>query len=299
MEILLLAQNKLLRRAVTTYLARNQFLVHEAANREAAIDLVLQRDIAVVVCFWYSKWQMERDFVQQLRTLKLDRYLFILLLASRTNDEWLIEGMRVGADDYMISPLNLKHLRRRIILGERIQRLETRARQLLSEQTHQLYRDTLTGMWSRQALLERAAEVFAKLQQARRTIAILMLQINNLHLTNKLYGYQAGDKVIRTVAACITSSTREPDLIGRWSGSRMVVVISNANERIATTVADRVRSNIKQAHLVFNDSDPIDISVSIGISSSATTIGADLQMLLEQAYQVCRSAPQQDLERLP
>ena len=81
-------------------------------------------DIQLVVSDWMMPGMDGPQFCKKIREAALTRYVYIILLTAKAHKEDLVQGMEMGADDYLTKPFDAGELRARIRAGERILQLE-------------------------------------------------------------------------------------------------------------------------------------------------------------------------------
>ncbi|MDO8365130.1 MAG: diguanylate cyclase [Actinomycetota bacterium] len=118
-------------------------------------------------------------------------------------------------------------------------------------------RDALTGLLNRHAL-ER---------MARRDLrfGVLMIDIDHFKQVNDTYGHVAGDRVLQEVARCCRDAVRAADLVFRYGGEEMVVLLPNADRAHTISAAERVREAVSR--LVVPDVAGLaGVTISVGAS---------------------------------
>lgn len=142
--------------------------------------------------------------------------------------------------------------------------------------------DALTGLASRRAFLERAAE---ELQRARRYghgLGVAMLDIDEFKAVNDRHGHGTGDLVLARVAAvCLAQLRHGIDHCGRLGGEEFGILLPETNPGGAQATAERLRAAIRE--LRFGDAgQAFGVSASIGVATLAVE-DADFGALLIRA----------------
>lgn len=127
----------------------------------------------------------------------------------------------------------------------------------------QAIRDALTGLYNRRYFDQRAEDEIARANREKYPVAILMCDLDFFKVLNDTLGHQVGDRMLKAVALSILDSTRGIDLIFRWGGDEIVVVLSKATRDGVLTAANRIREGILK---IGNEADiPLDISIGISL----------------------------------
>ena len=111
-------------------------------------------------------------------------------------------------------------------------------------------RDPLTGLYNRSYFLDQIGPL-ADLGTSRgQGLAVLMLDIDHFKRVNDTLGHDAGDAVLREVAAVLRESTRGEDLVARYGGEEFVAALPVASPGQATERAERIRANLAARRIV-------------------------------------------------
>jgi diguanylate cyclase (GGDEF)-like protein len=127
--------------------------------------------------------------------------------------------------------------------------------------------DSLTEIYNRRRLMEETEKELHRMVRYGQCLSVLMIDIDNFKLVNDRFGHQAGDEVLKTLAAACREKIRQTDIIGRYGGEEFLVVLPETNEEYALLVAENIRNSV--AELNFQSSGHvISITVSIGVRTA-------------------------------
>jgi len=104
--------------------------------------------------------------------------------------------------------------------------------------------DPLTGIANRRRLLESAAQ---ELDRARRdgcAVSLIILDLDRFKSINDTYGHAVGDAVLKWAAEEATRACRPSDVVARFGGEELVVLLPDTDARDALGVADAVRRRL-------------------------------------------------------
>jgi len=130
------AQHRAIRNVLIVDDSRSQRMIVEAGLRnlgvtayhaesgEEALDLCARIEIDLVLSDWMMPGMTGIDFCRELRALPSDRYIYFILLTSKSDKAAVAEGLDVGADDFLTKPLDQGELRARVNAGERVVAME-------------------------------------------------------------------------------------------------------------------------------------------------------------------------------
>ena len=125
--------------------------------------------------------------------------------------------------------------------------------------------DGLTGLYNRRYWQERFDEMHKLCVRREKPSTALMLDIDHFKRINDTYGHQAGDKVIKMLAALIKRCVRETDLAGRYGGEEFASILNDSSVEDAKIVAERIRQLAKRL-VVEHEGESISFTVSLGLA---------------------------------
>ncbi len=109
--------------------------------------------------------------------------------------------------------------------------------------TTQSTTDGLTGLLRRSAL--GAAFAQERSQDPSRNVGFALLNIDRFKRINDTHGHVLGDEVLRRAAATVVAALRPGDLVARWSGDEMAIVLPGATLETAREVVERTLVQVR------------------------------------------------------
>lgn len=125
----------------------------------------------------------------------------------------------------------------------------------------QAIRDSLTGLYNRRYFDQRAEGEIARADREHQPLAILLCDLDFFKVLNDTLGHQVGDRILKAVSVSILDSTRGTDLIFRWGGDEIVVLLSKTTREGVLTAANRIREGVLAIGKEFGI--PLDVSIGI------------------------------------
>lgn len=136
--------------------------------------------------------------------------------------------------------------------------------------------DPLMNIFNRRYLERRLKEEVVRAQRYKLPLAVLMLDIDFFKRINDTHGHQAGDLVLQQLGHLLVEFVRETDIVARYGGEEMLVILPNTGIEAAALLAERLRQTVAEYVIVANGSGEkrIDIrmTVSIGVAGSSRQI---------------------------
>lgn len=143
--------------------------------------------------------------------------------------------------------------------------------------------DPLTGLQNRRSLFELGRVEFARAQRMKRPFCCMMLDLDHFKKINDDYGHLVGDQVLQEFAERCKNLVREVDLIGRYGGEELIILMPETDRTLSLQVAERLRNSIASAPIRVFDRE-IFVTASIGVASQDENT-MDLETLIARADQ--------------
>lgn len=144
---------------------------------------------------------------------------------------------------------------------------ETNLQDKYKERTIQSITDALTGLFTRRFFedwVDKEVEK-CKTQNAEPALGILLFDLDKFKTVNDTYGHQAGDHVLVETAKILKSVARKSDIVGRYGGEELLVLLMGTTEEGACIAAEKFREAIANHQFIFNGI-RIPVTTSVGAS---------------------------------
>ncbi|MDF9616402.1 sensor domain-containing diguanylate cyclase [Pseudomonas entomophila] len=193
----------------------------------------------------------------------------------------------------------IRAIRRRITVQDQLRE----AQQQLLVSNQQLERlamnDALTGLANRRRFDETLALEARRAQRDDTSLALLMVDIDHFKRYNDTYGHPAGDACLQRVAQVLAACIRRPtDLLARYGGEEMAVILPNTDSVGAAVVAQQMLARLALEAIVHQGSPFARVTVSIGVVSVPGPALDGWQSLLGSADQALYRAKEAGRNRL-
>jgi diguanylate cyclase (GGDEF)-like protein len=126
-------------------------------------------------------------------------------------------------------------------------------------------RDALTGLYNRAYFSDQIGPLIHRNTQRGLGLAVLMLDLDHFKRINDTRGHQAGDAVLREVAAVLRQATRSDDLVARYGGEEFIMALPATGLDAAIDRAEQIRKAIAGRRLRL-DRGFIQATASIGVA---------------------------------
>ena len=234
----------------------------------------------------------------QLRSLDRTRKASVLMIADAEDRARILRGLDIGVHDYVVRPVDRNELVARVRTLVRRKRFADRLRENVQASMELAVTDALTGLYNRRYLDSHLGGLFEEAVLRARPISILVMDIDRFKGINDSYGHDAGDEVLREVANRVRALTRGIDVVARFGGEEIVILVPDTPLDGAHAVAERIRERIEATPFAVQKGAPgVHVTVSIGVA--AREVG-DLSAtdVLKRADQALYAAKQQGRNRV-
>ena len=216
-----------------------------------------------------------------LRELQADpatAHIPVVFLTGRTSVEDVVEGLRLGAHDYLRKPFEPEELVARVSAAWRVKQLEDELRRRNAELEALSRTDALTGLANRRHLQEQLTIAAALARRHGGRMGVLMIDVDHFKSINDRFGHDVGDAVLREVATRLEATSRAEDLVGRWGGEEFLVVAPSTDAPGVRELGERAR-RATSSQPIEVPSGTITVTVSVGVAES----DGDVEQVLRDA----------------
>ncbi len=236
-----------------------------AANGLQAIDLYSSEFFPIIISNSVMPVMDGLELCRLIRSMKIQRYIYIILLTSLNSREDLIDGLEAGADEYMIKPIHQNELRLRLRGARRILGLEATLKQNLVEIRELSIRDALTGAFNRCYMDQHLTNEIMRTYRYSHPLSVIICDLDHFKAVNDSYGHQAGDLALKCCVSTIHSCIRHGiDWVARYGGEEFVIVLPETDLSGSQLVAERIRRRIASSPVAAFGCE-FDITVSFGL----------------------------------
>ena len=140
--------------------------------------------------------------------------------------------------------------------------------------------DPLTRIMNRRGITVGLLDAMAQAERYRTPLTVAMADIDHFKQVNDTHGHEAGDRVLKDVAAILSDALRMPDKVGRYGGEEFLVILPHTSLTQARKIADRIRASVSKWDFDLG-AKKIRMTISIGVCQFKS--GEDLEQFLSHA----------------
>ncbi|HYE38066.1 diguanylate cyclase [Methylocaldum sp.] len=269
-----------------------------ASNADKGVELAVTEKPQLIIAASDKCPTDSIQFCKALRASELGRQIYLIVLTSAAEKEFLVQAFDAGADDFIVTPVHDRVLIARVRGGQRIIQLQeemARERQEISRYAHELaiakrkmevmaMTDSLTKIPNRRYAFARLNEEWSVWRRTGRPLTIMLLDLDHFKQINDTFGHQVGDQVLVHTAKIARSMLRSTDVVCRLGGEEFIVIAPNTDMAVAKTLGERLRNDVEQHQFqMIKLTKPLTISIGIAISTDHTVNENDLLHRADQA----------------
>ena len=169
----------------------------------------------------------------------------VVLLTMRTDTGSRVEGLRVGADDYICKPIDERELMSRVTAMLRMKRLHDQVAAAKARLEELSTHDEMTGLFNFRHLNGRLGDEFKRSERYHDPLSCLLIDIDGLKQWNESHGRTIGDAIVRDTARAIRAALRDIDVVARYGGDEFLVILPSTHFAGALAAADRVWRDVR------------------------------------------------------
>lgn len=196
-----------------------------------------------------------------LRALDATRDTPLLIIGESGGKARILRAFDLGANDWVIQPIEPSELRVRIRNLVRRKIYQDRLRTDVSVAFQLALTDPLTALYNQRYIRHHLGTLLESREES--SLALLMIDVDHFKSINDRFGHGVGDLVLQEIAACLRQNTRAFDLVGRYGGEEFIIVMPGAAPDEAMLAAERLRREV--ANLAFEQQKLASIAVTISI----------------------------------
>jgi diguanylate cyclase (GGDEF)-like protein len=231
------------------------------------------------------------ELCRRIRQAPQRGYTYFIFLTALGQQQQLLAGIEMGADDYLTKPLNHNDLRMRLLVAARITALHQQLAEQQREMEHlnaqlfaQARRDPLTQLGNRLQLQEDLDLLAGQMERYGHRYCAVMCDVDHFKAYNDHYGHLAGDAVLQAVGRTIARSCRSGDLVYRYGGEEFLLILPEQSLAAAMMATERTRAAVEQLGLAHAAKLPAGIvTISAGVAALEPHTGTSVHRWLRAA----------------
>ncbi len=303
LSVLVVDDSKSIRCAISNRLQLGGLEVTEACDGKQALACIYEKTPDLVLLDVVMPGMDGLSVLKVLRSNYSKLQLPVILITSRSSTSEIVQAIDMGANDYMIKPVDFDILWARLTnqlmqrqaakyLHSARQRLEEEVRQrtqelhnsnailkreikekllVESKLKRQANYDGLTGLPNRTLAVDRLEQTLVKAKREGLKPSVVFIDLDNFKFVNDTMGHAAGDELLKDAALRLMDCTRESDTVARLGGDEFLLILNDINNQSTSPreidlkiVGERIIENFSKSFLI--EGQEVNITTSIGFS---------------------------------
>ncbi|HVT45930.1 MAG TPA: diguanylate cyclase [Thermoanaerobaculia bacterium] len=255
-----------IRRLVRLFLRRSGYEVHQCSTGAEARELLDDVPWDLAILDRRLPDADGADICQELKSNPRYRNRYIIMLTGEDEQKDKVEGLDLGADDYITKPFQHPELLARIRAGKRIVDLQNEL--LASNKRLALLSitDGLTGLYNHRHFQDELARAWDESLRYGRPLSLAIIDIDFFKKINDTKGHAAGDEVLVAISQVFADSIRAADLAARYGGEEFAVMMPETRLEEGLQFAEKIRQMV-ETRPVETSAGPVEVTVSVGLAS--------------------------------
>ncbi len=203
----------------------------------------------------------------QVRSMDRTRHLPILIMVDAGDEARLLRGLDMGVNDYLMRPVDRHELLARVKTQIRRKRFSDYLRNRLRESVELSVSDPLTGLHNRRYMERHLKTLIQDALKSRRSLSVLIADIDHFKHVNDTYGHDAGDLVLKEFSDRFRRYTRGVDLACRLGGEEFLIIMPDTDPALAGQIGERVRACVASEPFTIGPDRTIWVTASVGLAT--------------------------------
>ncbi len=127
--------------------------------------------------------------------------------------------------------------------------------------------DGLTALYNHRYFQDSLADLIKKSEKQPQPFSLLIVDIDFFKKFNDTYGHQAGDEVLRKTADLLKKSVKSSDVVARYGGEEMVIILKKTNKNEAIIAAERICRTVAAKTYVLGEGVETNVTISLGVAT--------------------------------
>ena len=127
--------------------------------------------------------------------------------------------------------------------------------------------DGLTDLYNHRYFQEQMIQNIETGKRYNKPFSLIMIDIDFFKKFNDTYGHQSGDAVLRQVAQILKRNVRSTDIVCRYGGEEMAIILTNTDNEQALITAEKICNAVSEHPLKLVNGNDVKVTISLGVAT--------------------------------
>jgi diguanylate cyclase (GGDEF)-like protein len=296
MNILLVDDSPTIQQELSNYAKNAGHSITLAKDGETAVQIMEMQGADLVICDVEMPGLNGFETVSIIRDSLGEDWVPIIIISRREELADLLQGYDVGADDYLVKPVDERLFNAKIKVMERFIGTQQRLIEIKNTPKELQMFDALTQVYNPNHFIDRARLHWSILARQMLSASVLLIRIDYYKQYQQHYEHEASKACYQSVAKCITKTlNRSTDFVGRMLENDFIVLLPDTGKTGSEKVAERICLAVEALNIENKPSRVLGVvSVTIGIATTSQLKTFSLETCIDAASRTLEKTPIDD-----
>lgn len=281
-RIVIVEDEAIYRENLAEVLTSKGYEVKTAADGAAGLVLIRRWIPDAVVLDWVLPLMDGGALMRAIKDDEALKRVYVIIASARGEGLMRAEGIELGADDYLVKPIETKELLARLRNGLKMRQLQIELEEKNRELERLTVTDPLTGLPNRRAFDKGLERELRRAHRFEDPFALAILDVDRFKAINDTYGHEVGDDVLRQIARRLQETCPAGDEVARIGGEEFGLILPRTGVAEALGVAERMREAVSRKAFPTSE-ESLRVTLSVGAACAGGEIGYDEHELFKSA----------------
>ncbi len=296
--VLVAEDDRLTRELLASTLRTNAYDVEVVTDGQEAVERVSRGGVDVVLLDVMMPRMGGLEACRLIKGITAESFTPVLLVTVKTDPASRVEGLRLGADDYVCKPFEEAELLARVQGMLRIRRVYEEMQNARARLERVSIHDELTGLYNYRYLHTRLGEEFKRAERSHEPLACCMMDVDRLRAHNEAGGRALGDLILKGTADVIRRTVREADIVVRYGGDEFLVILPTTHFAGSVAMAERAWREVLNRSWTSSVGRDVKVTLSMGIALYPSRDVRAKEALLKAAEAALSRAKRDGMNRI-
>ena len=250
--------------------------VIDATNGKDALEIAEEEEVDLILLDIMMPDMDGYEVCEKLKSNATTKNIPIIFITAKADEDSIEKAYEIGGIDYVTKPFKPKELLARVNRELQLQDLQKKLKELAST-------DPMTRLYNRRFFTTMASHSLDLAKRNKKTLSLVMIDIDKFKNVNDTYGHQVGDDVIIHLANVFLENKRDSDIVCRYGGEEFVILFPNTSIEGAKKVAEKIREKVEASTINLAANKSLKYTISLGVAQVEVESEINIEQALKRA----------------